>query len=102
MIANAMNTYLKHGREAGRACKLQHIHHLGKWRVCMREGLLGGAAHASKQLAEGGITTDICAQRQRIDQAARQLLQLRLVAVGIRRANHDVVLPAVPRQKHLQ
>ena len=68
----------------------------------MRVGAQRGLAHLREQLAEGRIAREVGAQHQRVDEEADQPLELGAPAAGDRRADHDVLLPAVALQQHLE
>ena len=100
--AHEGHTHLVHWREGSGAVQPQAVHHLGERRIGVTERLQGRLYCALQQLPEGWVRTNVCAQRHGIDEAARQLLHLRLLPAGDWGADHNVLLAAVAAQERLQ
>ena len=67
--------------------------------VLIRVGAERNLAGSTNQLRQRRLARNVHAQRQRIHEAANQVLQFAAVPVGDRRSDHDVVLPGVSRQQ---
>ncbi len=67
----------------------------------MGEGAERRLVHPGHQLQEGGVSGQVRAQGERVDEQADEALQLGAVAAGHGRADDDVVLAAVARQQQL-
>ena len=70
--------------------------------VLMGERIERHVAHAAEQLAHRGIALESAAQGERVDEQPHQALDLRPVAPRHGRTDHDVVLPRVAREQHLE
>ncbi|CAN2536687.1 hypothetical+protein [Methylocapsa aurea] len=70
--------------------------------VLMRLSAERGLANPRQQDAEARIAGQIGAHHQRVHEEADQLLELETTAIGDRRADADVALPAVARQEKLK
>ena len=70
--------------------------------VLVRVGAEGGLAGACQQCSEGRVAPEVAAQGESIDEEADQALRLEAVAVGHRRADHQVLLAGEARQQRLE
>ena len=70
--------------------------------VLMRLSAERGLPNARQQHAEARIARQIGAHHQRVHEESDQLLELETAAIGHRRPDADVVLPAVARQEKLK
>jgi len=61
-----------------------------------------GVFNLRQHLAETRVAGKVRPQRQRVDEKADQRLGFQAIAVGDRRADHDIVLSAVTSQQHLE
>ena len=84
------------------ALGLQLLDQLLEGHVLVGEGSERHVPDAAKQLPEGGVARQVCAQDESVDEEADERLQLRAVAVGDGRADDDVVLSRVARQQRLE
>ena len=59
-------------------------------------------ADAREQLAERGISGQVAAEHQRVDEETDERLDVRAITIGNRRTNDDVILSAIAMQQSLE
>ena len=80
------------------ALRRQGLDQLLEGQILVGIGPQGDLAQSLHQLGEGGAPAEVAAQHQGVDEEADQPLDLRPIAVGDRRAEHDVALTAERRE----
>ena len=73
----------------------ERLNHLLEGEIGVRQGGESRSAHPIQQIGKTGIRRQIDAQRQGIEEAADQRLELDPPPVIHRRAHHDILLPGV-------
>ncbi len=99
---------------------LQDKHHLKQWRMFERPFRVHGMnqsvkrdvlmficaqghfANATEQLCKRGIAAQVSSQNKIIDEKSDERMQFRTVAVGGRRTDNNILLPAIARQKQVK
>jgi hypothetical protein len=81
---------------------LEFLHELLERQVLMRKRPQGHLTHPAKELGESGVTPQVGAQDQGVDEEADQLLGLDPVAARDGRTDEKVLLPAIAVHQHLE
>ena len=82
--------------------ELKHLDQLLEGQVLMLVGAQRRLLHARQQLPEGGVTGEVRAQNEAVDEEADQPLDLGPIAVGDGGSHDDVLLPRVAMEESLE
>ena len=93
---------LKQRRATGVANRRERFDQLLERQILMRIRGKRRVAHLCEQIAQGGRAGQIGTQHQRIDEQADKRLDLRMRAIGDRRAHRNFRLPRQPREQRLE
>ncbi len=94
--------HLEERRASGLALGAQRLHQLLEGHVLVGVGTERHVPHAAEQRAEAGVSVQLRAQHQRVDEEADEPFQLRMRPAGDGHADADVVLPGVAGQQRLE
>ena len=94
--------HLEQGRVAEIALRLQFLHQHLEGQVLMGKRAHHHPAHPLDELPKIRFSGQIRAKHQGVQEKTDEILNLRAVAVGNRRADADVILPGVPIQQSLK
>ncbi len=93
---------LEEGRVAEAALGVERAHQLLERHVLVGVGAQRGLAHAAQQLAEGGVTVELRAHDELVDEEADEAFGLRVGAVGDVGADDDIRLTGVAGQQQVE
>jgi hypothetical protein len=94
--------HLEQRRRREVALRRQDLHQLVEWQVLVGVGGQADLPHPLHQLAEARPAGEVGAQREGVDEAADQPLDLQPLAVGDRRAHHQVFLARGAMEQHVE
>ena len=97
----AASAHLVNGVVSSAVDCAERICDLEKRRGAVHEGLCGHGLGTAQDLAEAWVAAQGQAQRQHVGERPRHVVHLRHVAIGVWRADNNVVLLAVLVQQHL-